>query len=140
MAKVTALLSTSLLVALATEGTSVKAFTVSRGASNQARLERASVDEHGSLELQFDDPQAEEDREAEVLWDFHKRVEELPRNLLFLVKDLKLAEVTSWGSGTRLRFVGGDPRFVVKFDFPMSGLQVNVPHEGPFFIACGEDK
>lgn len=140
MAKVIVPFDKRMLQLLMTHGNTCTGFKVEEGISPKANLQKAWIDQYGVLRFQFEDPEAEEEGEVQILWRFEDPSIQQP-SFLFLIKDLKLAEVTHWGSSTRLRFTATkESGFEVKFDLPVSDLDITVPHEGPFFVACGEEK
>lgn len=136
MGKITVPLTRALLKAIVTQGYSIPAHTVIQGVSSESELVDVSVDDYGIVRLHFDDPDAEEDGEIQVLW---KTAEEVIP-FLFALKAMKIAEITHWGGSSRVRFTGiKDSNFEVKFDLPVADLEISAPHEGPFFIAVGPD-
>ena len=138
MGKITVPLSRSMLQAIVTQGSTVPAYTVIQGVPPKVDLVDVSMDEYGVVRLRFDDPDAEEDGEIQVLWKFNEGA--AIQNFLFGLKAMRIAEITHWSNSSRLRFVGVEGSSLeVKFDIPVAGLEISIPHEGPFFITVGKD-
>jgi hypothetical protein len=121
-------------LAFCVKGNAISSLRVLTGVSQKAKITDVVWEKETSMLLiTFDDPLAKKDEDILITWESGI---DLP-DLLFAVKGLSIVEVTHWSNSSRVRLAGG--KFEARLDFPLSGLEINVPHEGPFYIACGRE-